>query len=192
MDIPFYMLLSKNDALVRNAEVITNNIANTETKGYKQRDLYFRSLATNNGDKRLKGTNSYPYDAYIKYDDTNGAVNYTMGKMDFMFDKPNHYFGVRTKQGIRYSRNGEFHLTREGVLVDNAGNEVVSREGAPIVIESENFEIDDQGAVYAEGLPVGIIGLFEDNGKAIKKVQGDGLYSFNILTDEGIIDEGTL
>ena len=41
-------------------------------------------------------------------------------------------FGVRTANGVEYTRNGQFSANAQGLLVDQFGNEVVSQSGAPI------------------------------------------------------------
>jgi flagellar basal-body rod protein FlgF len=44
------------------------------------------------------------------------------------------FFAVRTPQGVRYTRDGQFTASASGQLVDGAGNPVLSQAGAPIAV----------------------------------------------------------
>jgi flagellar basal-body rod protein FlgG len=57
------------------------------------------------------------------------------------------FFAVRTAQGIRYTRDGQFQASANGLLVDSMGNQVLSQNGAPI-------QVSPQGAVPASSLGV--------------------------------------
>ncbi|HZE03688.1 MAG TPA: flagellar hook-basal body complex protein, partial [Solirubrobacteraceae bacterium] len=57
------------------------------------------------------------------------------------------FFAVRTAQGIRYTRDGQFQANAQGQLVDGQGNQVLSQAGAPIALSA-------QGTVPAASLGV--------------------------------------
>jgi flagellar basal-body rod protein FlgG len=46
------------------------------------------------------------------------------------------FFGVQTAQGIRYTRDGQFGASAQGLLVDAQGNQVLSQNGAPIAVSA--------------------------------------------------------
>jgi flagellar basal-body rod protein FlgF len=72
------------------------------------------------------------------------------------------FFAVRTPQGVRYTRDGQFGASANGLLIDSQGNEVLSQNGAPIAVGA-------QGTVPASSL-----GIFNLTG-ATK--QGNNLYT---------------
>ena len=57
------------------------------------------------------------------------------------------FFAVRTAQGIRYTRDGQFQASAQGNLVDGQGNQVLSQNSAPIAVSA-------QGTVPAASLGV--------------------------------------
>ena len=46
------------------------------------------------------------------------------------------FFGVQTAQGTRYTRDGQFGASAQGLLVDAQGNQVLSQNGAPIAVSA--------------------------------------------------------
>ncbi len=72
------------------------------------------------------------------------------------------WFAVKTGQGTRYTRDGQFSASPQGTLVDGEGNAVLGRNGQPV-------RIDAQGRVDAKA-----VGVFALNN--VSK-QGDNLYN---------------
>lgn len=72
------------------------------------------------------------------------------------------FFAVRTPQGIRYTRDGQFQGNAQGLLADSLGNVVLSQNGAPIAISA-------QGTV-----PAASLGVFNVAGA---RKQGENLYT---------------
>lgn len=46
------------------------------------------------------------------------------------------FFAVQTAQGVRYTRDGQFGASAQGLLVDSQGNQVLSQNGAPIAVSA--------------------------------------------------------
>jgi flagellar basal-body rod protein FlgF len=115
---------------------IANDLANASTPGYKSD----RSTQRSFGDLLLSNTVSgqqvgalgmgAEIDSIVT--DTTGAPLRETGEpLDFAV-QGDGWFGVRTPQGVRYTRNGQFALSPQGTLIDAMGNQVVSRGGGPI------------------------------------------------------------
>jgi flagellar basal-body rod protein FlgG len=47
------------------------------------------------------------------------------------------FFAVRTPQGVRYTRDGQFTESAAGLLTDSFGNDVLSQSGAPIKVPAD-------------------------------------------------------
>ena len=57
------------------------------------------------------------------------------------------FFAVRTAQGVRYTRDGQFQENAKGLLTDGQGDPVLSQNGATITVSA-------QGTVPASSLGV--------------------------------------
>jgi flagellar basal-body rod protein FlgF len=88
------------------------------------------------------------------------------------------FFGVRTSQGVRYTRDGQFQESAQGLLVDGQGNPVLSQNGATITVSA-------QGTVPASSL-----GVF--NLTNVTK-QGDNFYTGTLAgPGTGTVEQGEL
>jgi flagellar basal-body rod protein FlgF len=74
----------------------------------------------------------------------------------------NGFFAVRTAQGVRYTRDGQFQQNSQRLLVDGTGDPVLSQNGATITVSA-------QGTVPASSL-----GVFNVTNVA---KQGDNYYT---------------
>ncbi|RYM05501.1 flagellar hook-basal body protein [Sporolactobacillus sp. THM7-7] len=69
-------------------------------------------------------------------------------------------FNVRTPDGaIRYTRNGHFTLNPAGQLADSSGNLVLNSAGQPIQPPSDRFQVAGDGTIVVNGAAVGQIGV---------------------------------
>ncbi len=92
---------------------------------------------------------------------TQGTMQETGEPLDFAIEGSG-FFAVRTAQGIRYTRDGQFTTSAAGVLTDANGDPVLDAKGAQIKV----------GA--AGTVPASAIGVFEVPGAA---KQGENLYT---------------
>jgi flagellar basal-body rod protein FlgF/flagellar basal-body rod protein FlgG len=70
------------------------------------------------------------------------------------------FFAVKTTQGERYTRDGSFQRTKNGTLVDSAGDPVLDVAHKPITMPNGTMAIGTDGAVSVDGGVVGQIGVF--------------------------------
>ncbi len=117
----------------RKLEAVSNNLANVDTTGYKKDVVSF--------DLKFK--------AQLNKDFSQGDVTQTGNPFDVALAGPG-FFKVETVDGIQYTRNGNFALNSEGVLVDLAGNPVLGQGGA-IIIEGREAEINEIGEIRVDG-----------------------------------------
>lgn len=106
----------------RKLESVSNNLANAETIGFKKDTISF--------DDKFK--------AMVNKDYSQGTLQTTGNALDVALSGPG-FFKIETRDGIRYTRNGNFSLDINGVLVDQNGNQVLGQGGA-IVIAGEDME----------------------------------------------------
>jgi flagellar basal-body rod protein FlgF len=176
-------------------EVIAQNLANVNSTGYKGDRLAFKELMTpfppEQGSESAKNELLQP-DVFIsnvsyvavtdQYTDHEpGKFKQTNAELDMALDGPG-YFSVSTKEGVRYTRNGNFRLNTENQIVNQKGQTVLSEQGEPIVITAEGTEIsiDGYGNIFVGSgeinANIGKIKLLDfDNKQTLEKL-GDGLF----------------
>jgi fagellar hook-basal body proteins len=89
-------------------------------------------------------------------------------------------FNVRTPAGaLRYTRNGHFTLSPAGRLTDANGDTVLSTAGQPIQLPSDQFQVAPDGTITANGATAGQIGVsYAANTNQLVK-EGNGLFRLN-------------
>ena len=117
----------------RKLEAVSNHLANADTAGFKKDIISF--------DKEFR--------ARMNTDLTQGSLKKTGNELDLAL-RDEGFFKIDTAAGIRYTRNGNFTLDGNGVLVDNAGNLVLGQGGA-IVVDGKNFYINKSGEIRIDG-----------------------------------------
>jgi flagellar basal-body rod protein FlgF len=110
-------------------EIVANNLANTNTVGFKRDNLFSQMLtdaqvkeAQAGGD--LSGTLARQYSDFSE-----GSIQQTGNPLD-MAIQGEGFFTVDTPRGIRYTRNGAFMISRDGALTTKDGYPVLGTNGA--------------------------------------------------------------
>jgi flagellar basal-body rod protein FlgG len=137
-------------------DVITNNLANIETNGYKK-DLHLsRSfndmLLTRLDNQSTSLQNVGPLNYGIHTDEvltdySQGTLVETGEKTDFTI-LGDGFFSILTPQGIRYTRSGNFKINSEGYLVTNEGYYVSGNNGR-INVGDASFQVDKNGNIIS-------------------------------------------
>ncbi len=137
----------------RGLDVAANNIANVSTNGYKAQrvtfeDLLYSNLRTDN--QELKAGHG----AKVSKTDvlhTQGTPCATGRDLDFAVFDARSFFGVMTKDGIQYTKNGNFSLSQQTdgkfYLAYAGGGNVVDAAGNPIEVDPNQY---DQGEIAAK------------------------------------------
>lgn len=152
----FYNLTSGMLTQSRNLNVISNNMVNVQTAGYKrdtmvtstfQEEMLYRTGRHNKENPTPLSVTSKIKTAsrtYVDYDQ--GSFEQKDGIYDFAIGGSG-FFCIQTPEGERYTRNGSFAVDEEGYLVLPEAGRVLSEEGQPIRIEDENFSVDPRGSI---------------------------------------------
>ena len=118
---------------------IANDLANASTPGYKPDRTTQRSfgdlLLSNSRTGRPIGRLGLGVGVDgIVTDLSAGPIRLTEEPLDFAI-AGDGFFAVRTPQGIRFTRNGQFSMSPQGTLVTALGAEVLGPGGAPVRVE---------------------------------------------------------
>ena len=127
-------------------DVISNNMANSNTVGYKDEKVASQAFDQVLGIKIRDGSQAYHNECIgslslgVKIGETytdysQGSVRQTGGTYDLALSGSGFFtVSVTDKAGevhTRYTRDGRFHLTKDGLLVDADGNAVQGQNGKP-------------------------------------------------------------
>ncbi len=167
-------------------DVVTTNIVNAETTGYKSDELMIRTfdsvmlerLNDPNVEKLGGDIGTYSFGNYAQERVTNfdiGAFETTGRNTDIALDGDG-FFVIEMEDGEeRYTRSGNFVVDPEGYLTTERGNYVLGENGR-ILVGSEDFSVSLTGAITAEDGVSDNLRLvsFEDT-KVLRK-QGHNLY----------------
>lgn len=183
--------LTRQHGLRRQMEVIANNLANMNTTGFQSQRMLFREfvvdgnrIGTNDPTQRL----SLVIDEAITRDLRPGAMETTGAPLDLALQSDG-YFVVETASGPRYTRNGSFKLSTEGLLVDRNGFPVSTVDGNTIQVPDNPGDITISGTgtvtvrpagdADAEGQQVGQIAVVRFDNEFELDPLGNGLLASN-------------
>lgn len=152
-------LLSRTQAL----ETIANNLANTSTSGFRATHNVFSSLLATTGNSQLSELNQDANDFGVlsgtHVDTSQGALVHTGNELDLAMEGPG-YFAVKTADGTKYTRGGNFRVSPQGQLITSAGDPLVGENG-PVNIVGEPVSISTDGTVSVNGAISGRLKLVD-------------------------------
>lgn len=164
MNSGMYSALSGNLAAMRRLDIISNNLANVNTNGFKKEKMSFEGLLAGavNPPNVPQGRTADPIlqkeNVYTDY--SGGPVIQSGNTLDIAIDGDG-FFAVNTPEGTAYTRQGNFRLSSDGTLVTSDGNPVSGQQGGAIRIQGSRVEIDAAGDVLVDGTSVGRISLVD-------------------------------
>ena len=137
-------------------DIVTNNIINVDTTGYKKDTLITRSFK----DMMIQSMNGQdigPLNTGIHVDDVvTSFVQGNLEQTDRLTDvalEGDGFFVVNTPAGVRFTRDGAFAVSSDGYLVNSEGNYIQGTNGSIFVGRGE-FTINEQGYVTVNGQTV--------------------------------------
>ncbi|MCH9050537.1 MAG: flagellar basal-body rod protein FlgF [Proteobacteria bacterium] len=184
MKTPSYVALSQQMVMRKQIGVIANNIANSETPGYKADRLMFAEhLAKPKGGDQI----SYTRMAGVKTAFHAGGITSTGNSLDVAI-QGDGFFVVDTPAGPRYTRNGHFQLDENSQLVTSQGYSVLGEGDQPIVLSEDagRITIARDGTVSAENNDFGRIQLVRFATAEGMKKAGGGLFTTDSNPDPAI------
>jgi flagellar basal-body rod protein FlgF len=145
---------------------LSNDLANASTPGYKsdhadQQDFGQVLLANTSTGASVGSLATGLHVNKVVTDLTPAGLHQTDRPLDFGIAGQG-FFAVNTAQGVRYTRDGQFSASAQGLLVDAQGNQVLSQGGAPV-------RVAGNGTVASSAL-----GVFNLTGAA---KQGNNLFT---------------
>ncbi|GAB4317081.1 MAG: flagellar basal-body rod protein FlgF [Candidatus Zixiibacteriota bacterium] len=135
---------------LKRQEVITNNLANSQTAGFKRDRLFVERLsdaqqAIVNGTEDWGAANQVG----VIIDFSAGSLNRTGNPMDVAISGDG-FFAVQTPDGERYTRNGHFSVDTNGRLTSVDGHAVLG-DGGEIRLPAGEITINTEGEIFVDG-----------------------------------------
>lgn len=161
----------------RRYELIANNLSNAMTPGFKKDVSIFHevlSQALHPSLSVLSLDSEFSHTLLAQ-----GEIQNTGNPLDLAIEGEG-FFKVKTPEGVRYTRNGNFRLTAEGVLVQANGFPVLSRNGE-IILRGNQIAVERDGSIKEDGVDRDRLALitFADlkelkkEGKSLFKLEGE-------------------
>lgn len=172
-------------------DIISNNLANAATVGYKEESVSNQSFDDVLTIKIRDGSVGYANqnigtmslgvkigEVYTDYDQ--GSLRETGNTFDFALEGTG-FFQVRFvnaegNDAIKYTRNGSFKMTQDGYVVDANGNHLQGESGDLQVPTDATISIGEDGSVYADGEYIDRISLIDFEDYDYIKKYGDNMY----------------
>ncbi|MCX7856677.1 MAG: flagellar basal-body rod protein FlgF [Deltaproteobacteria bacterium] len=154
-------------------DIIANNLANTNTAGYKNLKIFFNySVQEERETEKSCLPDLGALDTYIDF--SNGPLVETRNPLDIAIEGDG-FFVIMTPRGPAYTRAGQFTLSPEKRLTTLDGMPVMG-EGGEIYIDGKDVRVETDGSVFVDGNYVDRLRIVDFENKSSLKPDGKGLF----------------
>ncbi|MBF0430479.1 MAG: flagellar basal-body rod protein FlgF [Fibrobacteria bacterium] len=162
--------------LQKKQDVISNNLANANTTGFKKSMLLTNAKVDikRNDEQKLHQDEDQNLDE-VYTDFSQGPLVQTDNGLDIAISG-DALFSVETEDGTRYTRNGSFSLNAMGELVTLSGDPVLNTNGGRILLNGQDFSVLGDGGLFVKGTKIGQLGMFEFENKNMLLARGKGYF----------------
>jgi flagellar basal-body rod protein FlgF len=198
MENTLLVALSRQMALRTELDVVANNLANANTRGFRREAVQFQEyimpVASADGFPPPDRPLSYVQDRATFHDMQKGGLEQTGNPLDIALEG-DAFFTVQSSagQGERYTRNGAFQVDSNGRLVTSAGQAVLGTSG-PITLDPDDptITVARDGTVSNKDGIRGRLRLSTfENPQALVK-EGDSLFRSGPGQTAQTVREGTV
>lgn len=179
MNSGYYAACAGLRAQTQALEVVASNLANLSTSGYRGQQPIFRSLlagaTARNGDPLSRAINDFNVLSDARVDRSAGNLQPTGNPLDLAIEGSG-FFVVQTKNGIRYTRDGNLQISAQGQLTTSAGDPVLGAQGA-ITVPTGPLSISADGTLSVNGAVADQIRMVEFAPDASLVPEGTSYYS---------------
>lgn len=191
-----YSSISAMISLESNQKVITNNIANINTTGYKSETMIYKSfdeLLLNNNERYINGEGRAQVlgimNPGVSIDEvvtnhTQGIIKSTENDSDFAINGKG-FFTIRDREGnTRYTRDGVFKVNSNGYLVTASGYNVLginqrTNNLEPIYVGNQKISMDNNNNLLLDSNAAYKFNIVDfENYGSLKKI-GENLFQGN-------------
>ena len=200
-----YTAASSMLAQMRRQEVVTNNLANANTIGFRADDAEMKAFPleflhrlfdTNrdpNGNllpsSEIGGVNTGLMIDQVTTSFREGNIRETQSPLDMAIrdtagtSSPPAFFAVQTPNGTEFTRDGSFSRNANGELVTNQGYRVLGAGGAPITLpaaQDSEVKVQPNGAIFVNNQQVGQLQIVTFQNPIALDKPGNTLFAQNV------------
>jgi flagellar basal-body rod protein FlgF len=201
MNSGLYTACSGLKANAEMLEVLSNNLANTNTTGFKSDESFFRIY-----NHALSESTVAPLDRVIndsavvqgsRVNFLPGPLSVTGGDLDVALEGQG-FFVLEAPNGPLYTRNGNFHVSSDRHLVNSEGLAVLGKNG-PVRLPPGQISISQSGDIQVNGSArVDTIRVVDFPDKRQLEKMGNSLFRVNaegvkpIESKDAVVRQGAL
>jgi flagellar basal-body rod protein FlgG len=168
--------------------IVSNNIANVDTVGYKKLNIEFSDLVNETLNRKTYPTGKNKIDTGTGSkvtlpirDFTQGAIRSTEISSNLAIDGDGFFRVIKNDGKYLYTRDGNFSVDKAGNIVDARGNKLDVQFNAGFNyansnITNENLNIAKDGNIYIDDNHIGKINLYNSVGNEAFISVGDSQY----------------
>lgn len=165
-------------------EVISNNLANQNTPGYREDrvacrafpEVLIRRVEKGSGDSGPIGSLDQGVAVEEVFTPQRPGPLESTGRMWDLAVVGEGFFTILTEEGIRYTRNGHFHVNADGYLVTDRGDLVMGTNG-PLQPGGAEARVGPDGMVYVGGDPLDQLQLAFFAPQTLLRKDGSNLFA---------------
>lgn len=197
MDAAGYTTLTRQSGLMREMQVVANNIANLSTTGFRREGVVFEEYIAKMGD----GPSLSMANGNARVIDLSQAGITKTGATFDLAIQGEGFFQVQTPSSPQLTRAGSFTPGPTGELLTTDGYGLLDEGGAPVVIPAgaHSITISKDGTLSADGTAVGRIGLWEPSDPLSLQHQAGTMFTAsglqpveNTIILQGFIEESNV
>lgn len=169
-----YVTLTRQSGLLREMQVVANNVANAGTAGFRREGVIFSEFVRGAG---AAPSLSMATGGARQIDLSEGGVTRTGGSFDFAI-RGEGFFLLETPDGQRLTRAGAFSPGPDGVLRNMDGHALLDAGGSAITIPpgTASVLIGKDGTLSGDGRPISRIGLWLPSDPLLLRHEGGTLF----------------
>jgi flagellar basal-body rod protein FlgF len=171
-------------------DLLSNNLANVNTTGFKEEMAYFSLMNQPSGDE-LNSTINHSVITLGAVNPLEGSLSQTNGELDIAIEG-NGFLVVQTPRGIRYTRNGELKKNGMGVLSCSEGSPVLGVNGRPITLGPGKIHIREDGAVSLDNVQVDRLKVVTFNSLTNLAREGNSFFTLRDGKDQEKISDAKI
>ncbi len=184
-------------------EVISNNMANASTTGFKRQTVFERNLIDARANfYNVKGDaeqNDPPIGSYTDF--SAGGAQETNNKLDVFIANPRAFFVTRDEEGKEFmTKAGNFYIAQDASLRSSTGKLVMGQNG-PINFNSEiftqsnqskqgnllNIRITENGEIFANDFNIASLKIrVPEDEQTLQRVSGSDFIATNLTNSHDL------
>lgn len=158
--------------------LIANNLSNAQTVGFKKETPSFKEVVGQTMTGRIEREVGEEYQINFRQ----GELQITNNDLDLAIEGEG-FFKIKTPQGTRYTRNGQFRLDRDQRLVQADGFPVLGKRGE-IFIKGGKVSVETNGSIKVDNQEVDQLTIVTFADLKLLQKEGHNLFTLSAPQEE--------